>query len=433
MALTQEGAIIQTTEGYNDDPQVFTGTADIVGTNVSMTPLSHGSRFKIRVFVPVHANSQIQGSNQNPYWGMRIYRRVNGGSWQLADMLGTDTSGNRLTHAEVSPYRNADAVNEFRQGVRYRSKNCTGTIIDKPDYTVGDTIEWKMQIHDGNNAVYVGPAHHNSTEYFSQPYGMTIDEISGGFIPNPDLTHDGSTAERAAPSAKFIKDLTGTTTNGLYWIDVQGTPIQLYCDMSDINGGGWTLIGKSGGGSWNDPNGWLKSNINESSLQNTNNLSANGYACIDARVIASVMATECALSNSARDKWVRAPFHSQCSPETIFNHKIGQAEIESQANNEEGSEQVTATAWNAETTTSWVNKYSVMTLAGHGGSTPAWTLNTVGNTSVNEYAMAVACATSDHNGFTVSGNHNGMDAPYDATWPNSSYNSGMFLGCVWVR
>jgi len=433
MALVQEGAIIQTVEGYNDVPQVFTGTADVAGCNVTITPKSHGARFKIRYFMPTHANSQIQGSNQNPYWGMRIYRRVNGGTWVLADMLGTDTSGNRLTHAEVSPYRNADGVNDHRQGVRYRSKNCTGTIIDKPDYTVGDTVEWKLQIHNGNDAVYIGPAHHNSNSYFSQPYGMTIDEISGGFIPNSDVTHDGSTEDRAAPSAKYIKNATGTTTNGLYWIDVRGVPTQLYCDMSSIDGGGWTLIGKSGGGNWHNPDGWLKSNINESSLQNTNNLSTNGYACIDARVIASVMATEVCVSNAARDRWVRCDFHSQCSPETIFNHKLGADAITDIVNNEEGSEQKTARAWNGSTTASWVNKFSVMALGGHGGSTPAWTQNTPGNTSVNDYAMAVACANTNHNGFSASTNYNGQDAPYDATWPNPSYNSGHFLGCVWVR
>jgi len=33
---------------------------------------------------------------------------------------------------------------------------------------------------------------------------------------------DGSTEELAAPSAKYIKELTGTTTDGYYWIRKPG-------------------------------------------------------------------------------------------------------------------------------------------------------------------------------------------------------------------
>lgn len=53
---------------------------------------------------------------------------------------------------------------------------------------------------------------------------------------------DGSTADRAAPSAKFIKQLTGTNTDGNYWIRFpNGTPYQVYCLMSS-GGGGWMNV-----------------------------------------------------------------------------------------------------------------------------------------------------------------------------------------------
>lgn len=53
---------------------------------------------------------------------------------------------------------------------------------------------------------------------------------------------DGSTAERAATSALAIKALTGTTTNGTYWIKkIDGTPVQIYCDMN-TDGGGWMRL-----------------------------------------------------------------------------------------------------------------------------------------------------------------------------------------------
>jgi len=59
---------------------------------------------------------------------------------------------------------------------------------------------------------------------------------------------DGSAPERAAASALSIKNLTGTTTNGYYWIKPTGysVPRYIYCDMQN-NGGGWMLIGWHGG------------------------------------------------------------------------------------------------------------------------------------------------------------------------------------------
>ena len=51
---------------------------------------------------------------------------------------------------------------------------------------------------------------------------------------------DGSSSGRAATSASSIKSITGTTTDGLYWINISGTPFQIYCDMNR-DGGGWML------------------------------------------------------------------------------------------------------------------------------------------------------------------------------------------------
>lgn len=52
---------------------------------------------------------------------------------------------------------------------------------------------------------------------------------------------DGSTAARAAVSAEHIRTLTGTSTNGNYWIDIGNGPFQTYCLMSL---GGYMLAGK---------------------------------------------------------------------------------------------------------------------------------------------------------------------------------------------
>jgi len=54
----------------------------------------------------------------------------------------------------------------------------------------------------------------------------------------------GSTIDNPAPSAMAIKRLTGTTTNGYYWIlpaGFTGQPKQVWCDMTNA-GGGWMLM-----------------------------------------------------------------------------------------------------------------------------------------------------------------------------------------------
>jgi len=57
------------------------------------------------------------------------------------------------------------------------------------------------------------------------------------------LLKDGSTPEKAGVSALAIKNLTGTTTNGWYWIKPIGysTAKYVYCDMTN-QGGGWMLM-----------------------------------------------------------------------------------------------------------------------------------------------------------------------------------------------
>lgn len=67
--------------------------------------------------------------------------------------------------------------------------------------------------------------------------------ISVGYsIPTTSTAIDGSTPEKAAPSAKYLLDR-GITTSGWYWIRPTSTctPQYVYCDQS-TNGGGWMLM-----------------------------------------------------------------------------------------------------------------------------------------------------------------------------------------------
>lgn len=79
---------------------------------------------------------------------------------------------------------------------------------------------------------------------------------SGGykknFIQRPDELlsdrfFDGSSAVRAAPSAQYIKNLTGTNSDGVYWINLPVVgPTQIYCLMNSVvDGGGWMMMMKA--------------------------------------------------------------------------------------------------------------------------------------------------------------------------------------------
>lgn len=64
--------------------------------------------------------------------------------------------------------------------------------------------------------------------------------------PKPLGDCTGSSASNAAPSAAAIKKLTGTNTDGVYWINLPTVgPTEVYCLMnSTYDGGGWMLAMK---------------------------------------------------------------------------------------------------------------------------------------------------------------------------------------------
>lgn len=56
----------------------------------------------------------------------------------------------------------------------------------------------------------------------------------------PFVLPNGLTASRAANSAVQLKEIFPNYQSGVYWININGTPKEVYCDMSSDNGG-WML------------------------------------------------------------------------------------------------------------------------------------------------------------------------------------------------
>lgn len=105
---------------------------------------------------------------------------------------------------------------------------------------------------------------------------------------------DGSSSSLAGTSADAIKQETGTTTDGVYYINLPTVgPTQLYCRMSNVYGGtGWTMVMKATRGTlfsyastyWTTNNTYLPSQYNtndgDAKFDSFNYLSSERIMCL---------------------------------------------------------------------------------------------------------------------------------------------------------
>ena len=124
----------------------------------------------------------------------------------------TDSDGDTVSYSETT--------SNVLGGAGLSLNTSTGAITGNPnDVTNDTTINFTLRATAGSK---------------------TADRAFSIIIANPPL--DGSSSARAGTSASAIKTLTSTTTSGLYWITVGGTPRQIYCDMSGFNSTGYMLM-----------------------------------------------------------------------------------------------------------------------------------------------------------------------------------------------
>lgn len=98
---------------------------------------------------------------------------------------------------------------------------------------------------DGSTAIISGTTSDTSYNVNGQSSSVTV-ASSGASTPKSFTIikrwRDGATQGQAAPSATYIKNLTGTSSSGYYWISpVVGSSYYVYCDMSS-DGGSWMLM-----------------------------------------------------------------------------------------------------------------------------------------------------------------------------------------------
>lgn len=102
----------------------------------------------------------------------------------------------------------------------------------------GLRLFWKSPIQAAAPASYTSQLPANT---YYQSWTQNLQEL----VSNPDM--DGSSAAKAAPSAKYIQTAFNNYTDGVYWINLPYVgPTQLYCLLnSAVNGGGWMMMMKA--------------------------------------------------------------------------------------------------------------------------------------------------------------------------------------------
>lgn len=119
----------------------------------------------------------------------------------------------------------------------------TGTI----NLTAGQKYQFEARMQQGGGGYGMRMYWRSPTQSASVATGYTTNWAQNlqELVSNPDM--DGSSADKAAPNAKYIQTAFSKTTDGIYWINLPVVgPTQIYCILnSAVDGGGWMMAMKA--------------------------------------------------------------------------------------------------------------------------------------------------------------------------------------------
>lgn len=136
--------------------------------------------------------------------------------------------------------------------------NATNIQLSATDYSTvtysvtSGTLPTGLSLNSATGLISGTPVTSGGTTPSSTNLSFTV-SASDGALSTPQVFNitkkwaDGASSTYAAPSAQAIKTLTGTNTDGVYWIDLPVVgATQIYCVMNaEVNGGGWMMMMKA--------------------------------------------------------------------------------------------------------------------------------------------------------------------------------------------
>ena len=257
--------IVITGSGFGSGATVtFVGSS---GTDFNASTVTVDSLTQITAVAPKSSFLNAQ----EPY-GVKVIN-ISGLSATLASQINVDTSPSWSTASGTLATINDNATGTHAtvsatdpDGDTVTYSETGGTVLSTNNFSLNSSTG----AISGDPVDVVSPTTH--TFNLRATANSKNADRSFNIIVNPTL--DGSTSAKANTSAEAIKTLTGTTTNGLYYIKPTGvaTAYQAYCNMNI--GGGIILgakINSSHNGEWTySSNLWTSNNNNNSSALNTN-------------------------------------------------------------------------------------------------------------------------------------------------------------------